>query len=163
MLAVLIVLTVVAFGGPGYVYNSPTPQVTIFTARLGQTVPLGDLKIRIEDLRPGTAADNPQHLPVAEDQNLLVWHATLSNSLLPRFSGVITYRLEDNRGFGPRTWERLDVQQRTTVHLRGLFAVDKDQVPTLLLVECSSCQAGHYTAVQFTIPAPSPSPSPNSS
>jgi hypothetical protein len=163
MLAALIAITVVALGASGNGYTSPIPQATILTATLGQTVPLGDLKIKIEDLRAATSADNPHHLPVSEDQNLIVMHAVLSNSVLPSFSGVIAYRLEDKKGYGPRTWERLDVQQRTTVHLHGLFAVDKDYVPTLLLVECSSCSASHYIAVQFTIPAPSPLPSPSPS
>ena len=161
MLATLI--TVVALGTSGNGYTSPTPQATILTAPLGQTVALGDLKIKIEDLRAATPADNPQHLPVATDENLIVMHAILSNNALPSFSGLITYRLEDKNGYGPRTWERLNIQQRTIIHLHGLFAVEKDYVPTLLLVECSSCNASHYIAVQFTIPAPSPatSPSPN--
>jgi len=163
MLAALIAIAVVAFGTTGNGDTSPTPQATILTAPLGQTVPLGDLKIKVEDLRAATPADNPHHLPVSADENLLVMHVILSNSVLPSFSGVVTYRLEDKNGYGPRTWERLDIQQRTTVHLHGLFAVDKDYVPTSLLVECSSCNASHYIAVQFTIPAPSPSPSPSPS
>jgi hypothetical protein len=161
MLAALV--TVVAFGTSGNAYSSPTPQATILTAPLGQTVALGDLKIKIEDLRAATLADNPHHLPVAADENLIVMHVILSNNALPSFSGVVTYRLEDKNGYGPRTWERLNIQQRTTVHLHGLFAVGKDYVPTSLLVECSSCNASRYIAVQFTLPAPSStiSPSPN--
>ena len=163
MLAVLITVAVVASGSSQNSYTSPTPQATILTAALGQTVPLGDLEIKIVDLRTATPADNPQHLPVSEGERLLVFHASVLNSTLPSFSGVITYRLEDKKGYGPRTWERLDLQQRTTVHLHGLFAVDKDYLPTMLLVECSSCNAGHDIMVQFKIPAPPGSPSPSPS
>ena len=163
MLAVLITVAVVAFGSSQNSNTRPTPQATVFTAALGQTVPLGALTIKIIDLRAAAPADNPQHLPMSEDESLLVFHAVLSNSILPSFSGVLTYRLEDKQGYGPRTWERLDIQAQTTVHLHGLFSVGKDYLPTVLLVECSSCNAGHDITVQFTLPAPptlaSPSPS----
>jgi len=162
ILAALV--TVVAFGTSGAGDSSPTPQATVLTAALGQTVAFGDLKIKIEDLRAATLADNPHRYPVAPDENLVVMHGILSNNALPNFSGVVSYRLEDKKGYGARAWETLNIQQRTTVHLHMLFAVEKDFVPALLLVECSSCNASHYTAVQFTIPAPasaaSPSPSP---
>ena len=162
MLAALIALTVVAFGTSGNGIASPAPQATIVTAPFGRTVPLGDLKIKVEDLRAATAADNPHHLPMSADENLLVMHVVLSNSVLPSYSGVVTYRLEDKDGYGPRTWERLsNIQQRTTVNLTGLFTVDKGYVATSILVECSSCKANHYTAVQFTVPAQSASPSPS--
>lgn len=158
MLAVLIALTIVAFGTTGNGYTSPRPEATIFTAPLGQTVPLGDLRVKIEDLRAATPADNPDNIPMLVDENLMVMHVVLSNSVLPSYSGVVTYRLQDKNGDGPRARNvkprSLNIPQGTSIHLTGLFTVDKGYVPISLLVECSSCNASHYKAVQFTIPTP---------
>lgn len=158
MVAALIALSVVAFGTTGNGHTSPIPQATILTAPLGQIIPLGDLKVKIEELRAATAADNPDHLPVLVDESLMVIHIVLSNSALPGYSGVVTYTLQDKNGVGPRASDvkpsRLDIQQGTSVHLTGLFTVDKSYVPISLRVECSSCNAGHYKAVLFTIPTP---------
>lgn len=157
MLSVLIAV-VVAFGTTGNGHMSPVPQATILTAPLGQTIPLGDLKVHIEDLRAATPADNPDNIPVLVDENLMVMHVVLSNGAIPAYTGIVTYTLQDKTGIGPRARHvrpaSLNVHNGTSTHLTGLFTVDKGYVPTSLLVECSSCNAGHYKAVQFTIPTP---------
>lgn len=158
MLAALVAMIVVAFGTTGNGHASPVPQATILTAPLGETIPLGDLRVKIEDLRAATAADNPDHLPVLVDENLMVIHVVLSNSMLPAYSGVVTYRLQDKNGVGPRASDvkpsNLSIPPGARVHVTGLFTVNKGYVPTSLLVECSSCNASHYKALQFTIPGP---------
>lgn len=158
MVAALIAITVVAFGTTGNGYTSPIPRATTHTAPLGQTVPLGDLTVKIEDLRAATPADNPDHVPVLVDESLLAIHVVLSNLVLPAYTGIVTYTLQDENGLGPRARDvkpsNLNIQKGESVHLAGLFTVDRGYVPTSLLVECSSCNAGHYKAVLFTIPAP---------
>ena len=157
MLSVLMAV-VVAFGTTGNGHTSPIPQATILTAPLGQTIPLGDLKVEIEDLRAATPADNPDNIPVLADENLMVIHVVLSNSAIPAYTGIVTYRLQDKNGDGPRARDlkprSLNIHNGTSIHLTGLFTVDKGYVPASLLVECSSCNAGHYKAVQFTISTP---------
>jgi hypothetical protein len=157
MLSVLIAI-VVAFGTTGNGHTSPQPQVTILTAPLGETIPLGDLKVQIEDLRAATPADNPDNIPVLVNENLMVIHIVLSNGAIPAYTGIVTYRLQDKNGIGPRARHvrpaSLNVQNGTSTHVTGLFTVDKGYAPTSLLVECSLCNAGHYKAVQFTIPTP---------
>lgn len=97
-------------------------------------------------------------MPVLVDENLMVMHVVITNGGVPGFSGVVTYRLEDKNGIGPRASDlkpsSLNIQRGATVHLTGLFGPDKTFVPASLLVECSSCNAGHYKAALFTIPAP---------
>ena len=157
MLSVLIAV-VVAFGSHGNGYMSPGPQATILTAPLGQTIPLGDLKVEIEDLRAAKPADNPDNIPVLVGENLMVMHVVLSNSALSTYSGIVTYRLQDKSGLGPRARDvkprSLNIQPATSIHLTALFTIDKGYVPTSLLVECSSCNAGNYKGVQFTISTP---------
>jgi len=158
MLAILVAISVLAFGTTGNGYSSPLPQVTPFTAPLGQNVPLGNINIGIQDLRDATPADNADKIPVLVDQRLLVMHVLLANSIPANYTGVVTYRLEDKNGIGPRARDvkpsNLNIHQGTSVHLTGLFTVDKTFVPATLLVECSSCSASNgYKAVQFIIPA----------
>jgi hypothetical protein len=158
MLAFLMAISVVAFGTTGNGYSSPLPQVTPLTAPLGQSVAIGNLNIGIQELRDATPADNPDQIPVLVDQRLLVMHVLLVNSVPPAYTGVVAYRLEDKNGLGPRARDvkpsSLNIQQGTSVHLTGLFTVDKTFVPATLLVECSSCSASNgYKAVQFIIPA----------
>jgi hypothetical protein len=159
MLAVLMAINVVAFGTTGNGYSSPLPQVTPLPAPLGQSVPIGNLNIRIQDLRDATPADNPDQIPVFADQRLMVIHVLLANSVPPPYTGIVTYTLEDKNGVGPRARDvrpsSLDIHQGASVHFTGLFTVDKTFVPTTLLVECSSCSASKgYKAVRFIIPAP---------
>src|SRR5271166_4753979 len=159
MLAVLMAINVVACGTTGNGYSSPLPQVTPLTAPLGQSVQVGNLSIGIQELRDATRADNPDQIPVLPDERLLVMHVVLVNSVASAYTGVVTYRLEDKNGVGPRARDvkpsSLNIHQGTSVHLTGLFTVDKTFVPATLLVECSSCSASNgYKAVQFTIPAP---------
>jgi hypothetical protein len=158
MLAILMATSVVVLGTTGNGYSSPVPIATPLTAPLGQAVPIGNLSIGIQELRDATPVDNPDKIPVLPDQRLLVMHALLGNSIPLAYTGVVTYRLEDKNGLGPRARDvkpsNLNIQQGTSVHLAGLFTVDKTFVPVTLLVECSSCSASNgYKAVQFIIPA----------
>jgi len=158
MLAVLIAVTIVAFGTTGNGHSSPVPRATMFTAPLGQTVAIGDLNVGIQNLRDATPADNPDQIPVLADQRLLVIHILLANPAHPAYTGIVTYTLGDKNGVGVRARDvkpsNLNIQKGASIHLTGLFTVDKAFVPTTLVVECSSCNASHYKAVQFTIPAP---------
>jgi hypothetical protein len=158
MLVVLITMTVFAFGTTGNGYSTPVPQTTPLSAPLGQSVPIGDLNVTIHDLRDATAPDNPDQIPVLPDQRLMVIHILLANSVPSVYSGIVTYTLEDKNGIGPRARDvkpsRLNISQGASVHLTGLFTVDKTFVPTTLLVECSACSAGKYKAVRFIIPTP---------
>ncbi len=160
MLTVLIAIIVVAFGTTGNGHSSPVPQATPLTATLGQSVSIGDLTIKIQDLRDATPADNPDQIPVLVDERLMVMHVLLVNSVHPAaYTGLVTYTLEDKSGVGPRARHvrprSLNIHQGASIHLTGLFTVDKTFLPTVLVVECSSCGAGGvYKAVHFTIPAP---------
>jgi hypothetical protein len=156
MLAVLMATAIVAFGTTGNGYSTPIPQATPLTAPLGQSVPIGDLNIKIQSLGDATPADNPDQIPVLPDQRLMVVHILLTNSVPSAYTGVVTYRLEDKSGVGPRARDvkpsGLNIHQGTSVQVTGLFTVDKAFVPITLLVECSACSAGKYKAVRFTIP-----------
>lgn len=159
MLAVLLAVNVVAFGTTGNGYSTPIPPVTPSTAQLGQSVPIGNLSVGIQDLRDATPGDNPDQIPLLPDERLLVVHVLLLNNVFTTYTGRVTYRLEDKNGIGPRARDvkpsSLNIHQGTSVHLTGLFTVDKTFVPVTLLVECSSCSASNgYKAVQFIIPAP---------
>jgi hypothetical protein len=158
MLAVLLTMTVLAFGTTGNGYSTPIPQATPLTVPLGQSAPIGDLNITIRDLRDATATDNPDQIPVLPDQRLMVIHILLANGVPLAYTGIVTYTLEDKSGVGPRARDvkpsRLNISQGASVRVAGLFTVDKTFVPTTLLVECSSCSAGKYKAVRFIIPAP---------
>jgi hypothetical protein len=158
MLAVLIAMTVFAFGTTGNGYSTPLPQATPLMAPLGQNAPLGDLNIKIQSLGDATTADNPDQIPVLPDERLMVVHVLLTNSVPPAYTGIVTYRLEEKNGLGPRARDvkpsSLNIHQGASVQVTGLFTVDKAFVPITLLVECSACSAGKYKAVRFTIPAP---------
>ncbi len=158
MLAALLAITIVAFGTTGNGHTSPVPQATPLTAPLGASVSLGDLTIKIDDLRDATPADNPDQIPVLADERLMVIHISMANTAHTAYTGIVTYRLADKSGVGPRARDvkprNLNVPQGGNIHLTGLFTVDKAFAPTTLVVECSVCNAGHYKAAQFTIPTP---------
>jgi len=159
MVAVLLAITVIAFGTTGNGYSTPIPQATPLTGSLRQSVAFGSLNVTIQDLRDATPADNPDQIPVLPGQRLMAMRVLLTDSVSSAYTGVVTYTLEDKNGIGPRARDirpsSLNIHQGVAVHLSGLFTVDKAFVPTTLLVECSSCSESHgYKAARFIIPSP---------
>lgn len=147
---------------------TPTPvpgganEVDAMSAKIGDTVFTGVLRVKIEELRDATAADNPGRLFPSASQKVMVMKALLHNGTHQNFIDLLSYTLADNDGVTvpipayDTTNANLNILQGGAARQTAMFLVDKDFVPVKLIVQCATCgSAMHFRAVRFTIPASS--------
>ena len=145
---------------------SPTPvpgganQVTAVSAKLGDTVFNGDLRIKVEELRDATAADHPERMLPSANQKVMVMSALLHNGLHRDFLDLLTYTLADadevtfDIPSNYLTNANLHIFQGAAARQTAMFVVDKSFVPVKLIVRCATCASNDaFRAVRFTIPA----------
>lgn len=146
--------------------STPTPvpgganEVKAMSAKIGDTVFTGALRVKIEELRDATAADDPGRLFPSSTQRVMVMKALLHNGLHANFIDLLSYTLADNDGVTvpipayDMTNANLNILQGGAARQTAMFLVDKDFVPVKLIVQCATCSpAMHFQAVRFAIPA----------
>lgn len=148
---------------------TPTPvpgganEVNALSAKIGETVFTGVLRVKIEELRDATAADNPGRLFPSASQRVMVMKALLHNGMHENFTDLLSYTLADKDGVTvpipayDTTNANLNILQGGAARQTAMFLVDKDFVPVKLIVQCASCSSNvHFKAVRFVIPSPGP-------
>jgi lipopolysaccharide biosynthesis regulator YciM len=143
----------------------PTPvpgganQVSALSAKVGQTVFNGMLRIQVTALREATAADHPEKLMAPAGQKVMIMTVLLKNGAHRDFVDLISYTLADadevTFAIPPYmiTPSNLNIQQGAAARQTAMFSVDPNFKPTKLLVQCPSC--GHsegFRPIRFTIP-----------
>jgi hypothetical protein len=149
---------------------APTPVpggangVNALSAKLGQTVFNGNLRIKIVELRAATAADSQgiAYPPVpTADQKTMFMRVLLSNGTHDVWFGYVHYTLADKDAISfeiptnALVKPTLRILQGAAARQTALFVVDKDFTPTKLIVDCSTCASNSgFRTIRFTIPSP---------
>jgi hypothetical protein len=144
---------------------APTPipgganGVSAVSGQLGTTVFNGVLRVKITSLRAANAGEIPDTSPAA-DQKVMFFEALLSNGTHDEFTDLVTYTLADKDGVSvdiPTNALKnanLHILQGASQRQSEAFPIDKDFVPTKLIVQCATCGAhSGFRAIRFTIPA----------
>ena len=161
------VLTVVVMAcGAIAAQATPTPvpgganQVNAMSAKLGDTVFNGDLRIKVKELRDATTADHPERMLPTANQKVMVMSALIRNGLHRDFVDLLTYTLADadevtfDIPSNYLTNANLHILQGASARQTAMFVVDKSFVPVKLIVRCATCASNDaFKTVRFTIPA----------
>jgi hypothetical protein len=142
---------------------TPTPvpgganAVSALSAKLGETVFNGVLRIKIVALREGTAADSSDVTPSA-DQKVMYMESLLRNGTHEEFTDLLHYTLADKDAVSvdiptnALKHANLHILQGAAQRQSEAFVVDKDFVPTKLIVECATCGAhSGFRSIRFAI------------
>lgn len=149
---------------------APTPVpggangVSALSGKIGQTVFNGNLRIKIVELREATDADSHAiaYPPTpTSNQKVMFMNVLLSNGTHDVWFGLVRYTLADKDAISveipTNSVEKptLRMLQGASARQSALFVVDKDFVPTKLIVDCSSCAANAgFRPIRFTVAAP---------
>jgi hypothetical protein len=144
---------------------APTPVpggangVSAVSGTVGSTVFNGMLRVKITALRAAAANEIPDTNPTA-DQKVMYFESLLSNGTHDDFTDLVTYTLADKDGISVQIptnalkHANLHILQGASERQSEAFPVDKDFVPTKLIVQCATCGAHTaFRAIRFTIPA----------
>jgi len=133
-------------------------QVSALSAKLGQTVFNGVLRITINEVREATAADNPQQMNAAPNQKVMILSAVLRNGSKDDFTDLMSYSLADKDDISvvvPSSEMHpgnLHILQGAAARQTAMFVVDKDFVPVKLIVQCATCGTkSAFRAVRFSL------------
>jgi hypothetical protein len=142
---------------------APTPipgganGISAVSAKLGTTVFNGMLRVKITTLRAASADEKPDSNPTA-DQKVMFFESLLSNGTHDDFTDLITYTLADKDGISVQIptnalkHANLHILQGASERQSEIFSVDKDFVPTKLIVQCATCGAhSGFRDIRFTI------------
>lgn len=146
---------------------APTPvpgganAISALRGAVGQTVFNGNLRIQIQEIRDATAADwqTLQYPPTpSEDQKVMFMRVLLHNGTHDTWFGLVHYSLADKDAITVEVptnsvnTPTLNIVQGAAARQTAVFVVDKDFVPTKLIVECSTCAANAgFRPIRFAI------------
>ena len=143
--AVATVLTAVAPAA-----SAPTPipggadQVSAVAGTVGKPVWNGVLKITLSPLRDATDEETKTILP-SDSQKAMYFAARLQNGSHDTFADLLTYQFADANGITSDVAPYLikhgnpHILQGGAQMQSAVFPVDKDFVPTKLIVQCATC------------------------
>jgi hypothetical protein len=150
----------------GAVAAAPTPvpgganQVKALSGTVGQTIFNGVLRINISDVRAATPEEVAKVLP-NPGQKVLAFSVLLRNGTPADFIDLVVYELADkddisvNVPTASYTHANLHIQQGAAAKQDALLAVDKDFVPTKVIVKCATCGTkSAFRTVRIAIPNP---------
>lgn len=150
----------------GTVDAAPTPvpgganQVSALSGTVGQTVFNGALRINVSVVRAATPDEVAKFLPTA-GQKVLAFTVLLRNGTASNFIDLVEYTFADKDDVSvdvptaDYTHANLNIQQGAAQKQDGVFAVDKDFVPTKVIVKCVTCGAkSPFKTVRVSIPNP---------
>lgn len=144
---------------------TPTPvpgganQVKALSGSIGQTIFNGVLRIDVQELRDATDADNPHQVLPEPNQKVMVMNVLLRNGSHEAFIDLLTYTLADKDGVTYQIPSNLiahanvNILQGAAARQSAIFPVDKDFVPTKLIITCGTCSnRSPFKNVRYTIP-----------
>jgi hypothetical protein len=143
---------------------APTPvpgganALVALAGKTGETVFNGVLRIKIIELRDATAADGTDGPSPSAGQKVMYMQALLHNGKHDTFTDLLTYTLADKDAVSVAIPSYLikhanpSILQGAALKQSALFLVDKDFVPSKLIVDCASCSTTeHFRPVRFTV------------
>jgi hypothetical protein len=162
-------LFVVLLAPAGAAPPTPVPgganAVSAVSAKLGETVFNGVLRIKIVALREATDADHAElaarasDLTPTADKKVLVMQALLRNGVHAEFIDLLQYTLADKDDVSVEIPSNalknanIHILQGAAGRQSGAVLVDKDFVPVKLIVQCATCgDHSGFRPVRFTIP-----------
>lgn len=154
--------TFIAMLAPAGAAPTPVPGgangVSAVSGTLGSTVFNGMLRVKITSLRAANTSETPDTNPTA-DQKVMFFESLLSNGTHDEFTDLVTYTLADKDGVSVAIptnalkHANLHILQGASERQAEAFSIDKNFVPTKLIVQCSTCGAhSGFRAIRFTIP-----------
>jgi hypothetical protein len=160
----------VALLAPAGAAPTPVPgganAVSAVSARLGETVFNGVLRIKIVALREATDADHAElaarssDLTPTADKKVLVMQSLLRNGAHTEFIDLVRYTLADKDDVSVEIPDNalknanIHILQGAAGRQTGAVLVDKDFVPVKLIVQCATCgDHSGFRPVRFTIPS----------
>jgi hypothetical protein len=167
-MSAIAILAAALFGSRSPALSAATPspvpgganEVKALSATIGDTVFTGVLRVKIEELRDATPADNPGRLFPNATQRVMVMKSLLHNGLHGTFLGLLSYTLADADGVTvpipayDTTGAGLNILQGGAARQTAMFLVDKDFVPVKLIVQCATCGSDMpFAAIRFTVTA----------
>jgi len=145
---------------------APTPvpgganQVSAISGTVGQTIFNGVLRINVSNVRAATPDEIAKFLP-NPTQKVLAFSVLLRNGTTSNFIDLVEYTFADKDDISvdvptaDYSHANLNIQQGAAQRQDGVFAVDKDFVPTKLIVKCVTCGAKTaFRTVRISIPNP---------
>jgi hypothetical protein len=145
---------------------APTPvpgganQVSALSGSVGQTIFNGILRINVSDVRAATPEEIAKFVPTPA-QKVLAFSVLLRNGTTSTFTDLVEYTFADKDDISvdvptaDYTHANLNIQQGAAQKQDGVFAVDKDFVPTKLIVKCATCGAkSSFKTLRLSIPHP---------
>jgi hypothetical protein len=161
-----LVLALALGATAGAVDAAPTPvpgganQVSALSGTVGQTIFNGALRINVSVVRAATPEEVAKVLP-NPGQKVLAFSVLLRNGTPSDFIDLVEYTFADkddisvNVPTAAYTHANLHIQQGAAEKQDGLLAVDKDFVPTKVIVKCATCGAkSPFKTVRISIPNP---------
>ena len=161
----ILALCFISLTGVSAAASTPTPvpgganQVSAMSAKVGQTVFNGVLRIQVTALRDATPDDHPEQALAGAGQRVMVMTVLLKNGSHQNFADLITYTLSDKDEVTFQipsykiTPSNLNIQQGAAARQNAMFTVDQSYVPTKLLVQCSTCgHASAFKSIRVTVP-----------
>ena len=149
---------------------APTPvpgganALAALSAKTGVTVFNGVLRIQLVALRDATAADgiNGSLAPTAgADQKILLMQTLLRNGTHEEFTDLLHYTVADKDAVAVEIPSYLikhinpHILQGASLRQSALFVVDKDFVPSKLIIDCATCGTRQgFRPVRFTLVSP---------
>jgi hypothetical protein len=131
------------------------------SGKTGQTVFNGVLRIQLVELRDATAADgmNSSLAPSAgPDQKVMYMSTLLRNGTHDEFIELLHYTVADKDAVAveiPSPYIKHinpHILQGASLRQSALFVVDKDFVPTKLIIDCATCGAhSGFRPVRFSL------------
>ena len=160
----LLALLVIG-GAPVLAAPTPVPgganQVNAISGKLGETAFNGVLRIRITDFKETTDASTIKYLTPSPSQRVMVINVLLRNGTRDEFTDLLTYTLADKDDISvviptnTFTHANLHILQGAAERQSANFLLDRDFVPTKLIVQCSTCGArSGFRSVRFAITSP---------
>ena len=161
----LLTLSLLLATVPLAAWAAPTPipgganQTQGVSGKTGETVWNGVVRLKIAELRDATPGDAPESLLPQANQKVLVMTGTVRNGTSTPFMELLSFTLADADDV---TFEipshlfksgaPLNIAPAAAAKVSALFPVDKDYVPTKLIVTCPTCNsATHFKAFRITL------------
>ncbi len=135
---------------------APTPvpgganAVSAMSAKPGETIFNGVLRIKLVDLRDASDADGAADEHPSDGKKVMLMSVLLRNGATAKFTDLLNYTLadKDDVAFAIPSYKikhiNPDIIQGAALRQTALFEVDQDFVPTKLIIECATC--GAHTA-----------------
>jgi hypothetical protein len=141
---------------PAIASAAPTPipgganAVSAVSAKTGETIFNGVLRVKLDDLRDATDADGAASENPSPGRKVMLMRVLLRNGATATFSDLLRYTLadKDDISYEIPSYKIKNINpniiQGGALRQTSLFEVDQDFVPTKLIIECATC--GAHTA-----------------